>query len=42
MTESEIVEQLRAELARAAAELPPDAPMAVDLTLPHPTEEEAE
>ncbi|HTP87204.1 MAG TPA: hypothetical protein VMJ34_09650 [Bryobacteraceae bacterium] len=41
MTESEIVEQLRAGLARAAAELPPDAPMAVDLILPEPSEDEA-
>ncbi|MGA3024240.1 MAG: hypothetical protein ABSF98_05680 [Bryobacteraceae bacterium] len=41
MTDSDVVEQLRAELARAAAELPPDAPMAVDLDLPN-LEEEAE
>jgi hypothetical protein len=41
MTDKDVVEQLRAELARAAAELPPDAPMAVDLDLP-PIEEEAE
>ncbi|MGA2186185.1 MAG: hypothetical protein ABSH47_24485 [Bryobacteraceae bacterium] len=41
MTDSDVVEQLRAELARAAAELPPDAPMAVDLDLPR-IEEEAE
>ena len=41
MTDHEAVEQLRAELARAAAELPPDAPMAVDLVLPE-QEEQAE
>jgi hypothetical protein len=36
MSEPDIVEQLRAEIARAAADLPPDAPMAVDLDLPEP------
>jgi hypothetical protein len=41
MSDSEVVEQLRAELARAAAELPPDAPMAVDLEVPR-IDEEAE
>jgi hypothetical protein len=39
MSEPDIVEQLRAEIARAAAELPPDAPMAMDLDLPAPEEE---
>jgi hypothetical protein len=39
MTDFDVVEQLRAELAKAAAELPPDASMAVDLVLPEPTEE---
>jgi hypothetical protein len=38
MTDSDVVEQLRADLARAAAELPPDAPMAIDLVLPEPEE----
>ena len=38
MNDSDVVEQLRAELARAAAELPPDAPMAVDLALPEEVE----
>jgi hypothetical protein len=41
MTDNDVVEQLRVEVARAAAELPPDAPMAVDLHLPV-IEEEAE
>ena len=41
MNDSEVVEQLRAELARAAVELPPDAPSAVDLVLPE-TEEDTE
>jgi hypothetical protein len=39
MSDSDIVEQLRAAVARAAAELASDAPMAVDLELPERGEE---
>jgi len=34
MAENDVVKQLCAELAHAAADLPPDAPMAIDLELP--------
>jgi len=40
MADNEVVEQLRCELARAAAELPTDAPMAIDLDLREPEADE--
>jgi hypothetical protein len=40
MAENDVVEKLCAELAHAAAELAPDAPMAIDLELPEPEQEE--
>jgi hypothetical protein len=39
MTNSEVVEQLLADLEQAAAELPADAPMAIDFELIEPREE---
>ena len=40
MADNDVVNELCAELARAAADLPPDAPMAIDLELPEPEREE--
>jgi hypothetical protein len=39
MAENDAVKKLCAELSRAAAELAPDAPMAIDLELPEPERE---
>jgi len=39
MADNDVVKQLCEELARAAAELPPDAPMAIDLELPQPEQD---